>query len=74
MMDDALIQQLLHDLDGHVSVCGLLVLNQPINKLLSHKAVGVGTEMMPTVFDDFALMESQSRKEMMIHCSVNNMN
>lgn len=38
------------------------MLNQPINKLLSHKAVGVGTEMMPPVFDDFALMESQSGK------------
>lgn len=62
MMDDALFQQLLHDLDGHISVCGLLVFDQPINKLLSHKAVGVGTEMMPPVFDDFALMKPQSEK------------
>lgn len=57
MMDNALVQQLLHDLDGRVSVRSLLVLDQPINKLLSHKAVGVGTEMMPPIFDDLALME-----------------
>lgn len=62
MMDDALIQQLLHDLDGHVSIWSLLVFDQPVNKLLSHKAVGVGTEMMPPVFDDFALMKPQSGK------------
>src|SRR4029434_10398102 len=59
MVDDALIQQLLHDLDGSVPVRGLLVLHQPVDELLSHKAVGVRPEVVPAVFDHFTFMKPE---------------
>lgn len=60
MMNDALVQQLLHDADGCVSVGCLLVLDQPVNQFLSNKAVWVGTEMMSSVFDDLSLVKPES--------------
>lgn len=59
MVDDALIQQFLHDLDGRVPIGGLLVLNQPIDELLGHKAVGVGPEVVPTVLDHLTFMKPE---------------
>lgn len=63
MVNDALVEKFLHDPDGRFSFRCFFVLNQPINNLLGHKAVWVGAEMMPPVFDHFTLMESQPGKQ-----------
>lgn len=59
MVDDALVQKLLHDLDGRVSVRGLLVLNEPVDELLGHEAVGVRSQVVPPVLDHLPLVEPQ---------------
>lgn len=57
MVNDALVKKFLHDLDGSISVRRFFVLNKPINDLLGHKAVWIGAEMMPPVFNHLSLME-----------------
>lgn len=59
MVNDALVQKFLHDLDGCVSLRGLLVLDQPINELLGHEAVWVCPEVVPPILDHLALVEPQ---------------
>lgn len=59
VVNDALVQKLLHDPDGCVSLRGLLVLDQPINELLGHEAVWVRPEVVPPILDHLALVEPQ---------------
>lgn len=59
VMDNALVQKLLHDLDGRVPVHGLLVLDEPVEELLGHKAVGVRAQVVPPVLDHLPFMEPQ---------------
>lgn len=59
MVNDALVQELLHDLDGRVSVHRLLVLDEPVDELLGHEAVGIRAQVMPAVLDHLPLVEPQ---------------
>lgn len=65
VVDDALVQKLLHDLDGRVSVRGLLVLNEPVDELLGHEAVGVRAQVVPPVLDHLPLVEPQPDRQRM---------
>lgn len=60
MVNDALVHEPLHDLDGSGSVRGLLMLKQPIDELLGHKAVWVSAEVVPSIFDHLGFMQAQS--------------
>lgn len=59
VVNDALVQQLLHDLDGRVSLRGLLVFDQPVDELFGHEAVWVSSQVVPPIFDHLPFVESQ---------------
>lgn len=59
MVNDALVQKLLHDLDGRVPVHRLLVLQEPVDELLGNEAVGVRAQVVPPVLDHLRLVEPQ---------------
>lgn len=59
VVHDALVQKLLHDLDGRVPVHRLLVLKEPVDELLGNKAVGVRAQVVPPVLDHLRLVEPQ---------------
>lgn len=63
MVNDALVQKFLHDLDGSVSVRGLLVFHQPINELLGHEAVWVSSQVVPPILDHLPLVEPQPGRQ-----------
>lgn len=59
VVNDALVQQLLHDLDGRVSLRGLLVFNQPVDELFGHEAVWVSSQVVPPILDHLPFVEPQ---------------
>lgn len=59
MVNDALVQQLLHDLDGRVSLRGLLVFDQPVDELFGHEAVWVSSQVVPPILDHLPFVEPQ---------------
>ena len=59
VVNDALVQQLLHYPDGRVSVRGLLVFHQPIDELLGNETVGVGSQVVSPIFDHLRFVEPQ---------------
>lgn len=67
VVDDALVQELLHDLDGRVAVHRLLVLNEPVDELLGHEAVGVRAQVVPPVLDHLPFVEPQPAREQTGH-------
>lgn len=59
VVDDALVQQPLHDADGCVSIRRLLVVQQPVDQLSAHEAVGVSPQVVAPVLDHLPLVEPQ---------------
>lgn len=57
MVDDALVQQPLHDADSRVSVRRLLVVQQPVDQLSAYEAVWVSPQVVAPVLDDLPLMK-----------------
>lgn len=63
VVNDALVQKLLHDLDGRVPVHRLLVLDEPVDELLGNEAVGVRAQVVPPVLDHLPFMEPQPDRQ-----------
>ena len=59
VVDDAPVRQLLHEFNRCLSVRRLLVFDQPVNQLFRDKAVRVGLEMMPPVFNHLLLVQPE---------------
>lgn len=57
VVDDALVQQPLHDADGRVPIRRLLVVQQPVHQLAAHKAVWVSPQVVAPVLDHLPLVE-----------------
>lgn len=59
MMDNAVIQQFLHQFNCSLSVGGLFMVNQPVDELFGNEAVGVCLEVVPPIFDDLFFVQSE---------------
>lgn len=56
MVNDVMVDQMLHKLDGHLTIWCLFVANQPINEFLCYKAVWISTQVVPAILYQFAVM------------------
>lgn len=63
MVYNVMVHQLLHEADRCGPIGSFLVADQPVSKLLGHNAVGVSAQMVPSILDQFAIMQPQPCSE-----------
>lgn len=56
MVNDVMVDQMLHKLDSNLTIWCFFVAYQPVNELLCYKAVWIGTQVVPAILYQFAVM------------------